>query len=319
MTTSPLMTALIVVAPVMCLIIAGVIFKRIGLMNDAFVEGGSKLVYNISLPALLFNSIYTADFSTAANPTLILTSVIGTIVFVFLAMGFAQVSIKERVDRGVVIQGSYRSNIGIVGLALSANAYPSFFATASVFMACTTLIYNLLAVLLLNFYSVKQHSIKDNLVALIKNPIILSIVLALSASYFELTLPSVAEVSLAYFAQLTLPLALLCTGASLQLFAMKSEVAPMIFANIGKCIAYPAVILSSGYFLGLDSVAMGILFLMSASPTAAASYIMAKKTNNNPVLAANIVVTTTIVAIPIMMLSLILLLQYGIIAPAETL
>ena len=296
--SSALMTALIVVAPVMCLIIAGVLFKRVGLMNDAFVEGGSKLIYNVSLPALLFNAIYTADFATAANPDLIMASVVGTLVFVIIAMG-------------------YRSNIGIVGLALSANAYPEFFATASVFMACTTLAYNLLAVILLNFYSDKHHSIKDNILALLKNPIIISIVLALLASYFHLRLPRITEVSLAYFAQLTLPLALLCTGASLQFFAMRKAIGSMIIANVGKCMLYPAVILSIGYYLQLDSVQMGIVFLMSASPTAAASYIMAKKTNSNPVLAANIVVSTTVVAIPIMMLAMVILIQYGIIAPAS--
>ena len=45
--SSALMTALLVVAPVMCLIIAGVVFKRVGLMSDEFVEGGSKLIYNV--------------------------------------------------------------------------------------------------------------------------------------------------------------------------------------------------------------------------------------------------------------------------------
>ena len=315
--SSALITALIVVSPVMCLIIAGVLFKRVGLMNDAFVEGGSKLIYNVSLPALLFNAIYTADFATAANPDLIMASVVGTLVFVIMAMGLVHFMIPERTDRGVIIQGAYRSNIGIVGLALSANAYPEFFATASVFMACTTLVYNLLAVMLLNFYSDKHHSIKDNILALLKNPIIISIVLALLASYFHLSLPRIAEVSLAYFAQLTLPLALLCTGASLQFFAMRKAVGSMIIANVGKCMLYPAVILSIGYYLELDSVQMGIVFLMSASPTAAASYIMAKKTNSNPVLAANIVVSTTVVAIPIMMLAMVILIQYGIIAPAN--
>lgn len=310
-------SALIVVAPVMCLILAGVLFKRIGLINDAFVEGGSKLIYNVSLPALLFNAIYTADFATAANPNLILASVIGTLVFVIIAMVLVHFMIPERTDRGVIIQGAYRSNIGIVGLALSANAYPEFFATASVFMACTTLVYNLLAVILLNYYSNKQHSIADNIIALLKNPIIISIVLALGASYFQLRLPSIAQVSLAYFAQLTLPLALLCTGASLQFFAMRAAIGSMIIANVGKCMAYPAVILLIGYYLQLDSVQMGIAFLMSASPTAAASYILAKKTNSNPVLAANIVVSTTVVAIPIMMLAMVILIQYGIIAPAN--
>lgn len=316
MNSPALITALLVITPVMCLIIAGVVLKRVGLMSEAFVEGGSKLIYNISLPALLFNAIYTADFATAANPNLILSSVIGTIVFVLLMVLICQFIIPERTDRGVVIQGAYRSNIGIVGLALSANAYPEFFATASVFMACTTLIYNLLAVLLLNFYSNKQHSIKDNIIALLKNPIIISIVLALTASYFSVQLPGVAQISLAYFAQLTLPLALLCTGASLKFFAMRAAIGSMIITNVAKCMLYPVAILCIGYALGLNDIEMGILFLMSASPTAAASYIMAKKTNSNPVLAANIVVSTTIVSIPIMMLSMIVLIQYGIIAPA---
>lgn len=315
--SSALMTAVLVVAPVMCLIMAGVVFKRVKLISDEFVDGGSKLIYNVSLPALLFNAIYTADFATAANTHLILASIIGTVAFVILAMLAARIMITERTDRGVVIQGAFRSNIGIVGLALSANAYPEYFATASVFMACTTLVYNLLAVLLLNFYADKQHSIIDNIIALIKNPIIISIVLALFASYFAIRLPEVVQISLAYFAQLTLPLALLCTGASLQFYAMRAAIGAMIVTNVAKCLIYPGVILSIGYFLGLDQIEMGILFLMTASPTAAASYIMAKKTNSNPVLAANIVVSTTIVAIPIMMISLILLIQYGIIAPAS--
>ncbi len=315
--SSAVMTALIVVGPVICLIMVGVCLKRIGFVSDAFVDDASKLIYNISLPALLFNSIYQADFATAANTNMILVSVLGTIALVALFVVICHFIVAQRVDRGVVVQGAYRSNIGIVGLALSANAYPSFFATASVFMACTTLIYNLLAVLLLNHYTDKNHSIKDNLVALAKNPIIGSIVIALAFSYFELNLPVVAEVSLAYFAQLTLPLALICTGASLQFYAMKCDWFALVLANVGKCLIYPAVILGVGYWIGLDPIEMGILFMMCSSPTAAASYIMAKKNNANPVLAANIVVTTTVVAIPIMMSALVLLIAIGVVAPAH--
>jgi predicted permease len=310
-------TALLVVGPVIGLILVGVCLRRIEFLSAAFVDDASKLIYNISLPALLFNSIYQADFGKAANLDMILVSVLGTIALVGLFIFICRVLVSTRTDRGVVVQGAYRSNIGIVGLALSGNAYPAFFATASVFMACTTLIYNLLAVLLLNHYTDKSHSLKDNIFALAKNPIIGSIVIALIFSYFSWTLPSVAQVSLAYFAQLTLPLALICTGASLQFYAMKCDWFALVLANIGKCIIYPGVILTIGYLIGLDGVEMGILFMMCASPTAAASYIMAKKTNSNPVLAANIVVTTTVIAIPIMMLALTALIALGVVAPAQ--
>ena len=82
--SSAVMTALIVVGPVICLIMVGVCLKRIGFVSDAFVDDASRLIYNISLPALLFNSIYQADFTTAANTNMILVSVLGTIVLVAL-------------------------------------------------------------------------------------------------------------------------------------------------------------------------------------------------------------------------------------------
>ena len=65
--------AITVIGPVLVLLIMGNVLLRAKLINDEFVATGSKLVFTVALPALLFISISQADFSKAANPVLIIT------------------------------------------------------------------------------------------------------------------------------------------------------------------------------------------------------------------------------------------------------
>ena len=43
--------------PVLILLLMGWLFFRIKWLNEGFIEAGSKLVFNVALPALLFLSI----------------------------------------------------------------------------------------------------------------------------------------------------------------------------------------------------------------------------------------------------------------------
>ena len=68
-------------------------------------------------------------------------------------------------------------------------------------------------------------------------------------------------------------------------------------ASIGRIIIAPLLAIVIGLAFGLTGVHMGVLFLMVASPTAAASYVMAKAMGGNDVLAANILAFTTVVGL----------------------
>ena len=60
-------------------------------------------------------------------------------------------------DRGVFIQACFRSNLGVVGLALCANAYgDQGLALASALMASLTVSYNILSVAILSFYAGRE-------------------------------------------------------------------------------------------------------------------------------------------------------------------
>ena len=72
-----------------------------------------------------------------------------------------------------------------------------------------------------------------------------------------------------YFARMTLPLALLCAGASIRLQEFQAS-RPLYWATSGKLLFLPLLITLGGIVIGLRGESLGVLYLMSASPTAAA-------------------------------------------------
>ena len=64
----------------------GWVFFRIRWLNEAFIESGSKLVFNVALPSLLFLSISQSNFSNAANFTLITIGISGSVLMCAVLM-----------------------------------------------------------------------------------------------------------------------------------------------------------------------------------------------------------------------------------------
>ena len=303
-----------VTGPIFVILVLGIILARMGVITEAFIEAGSKLVFNVTLPALLFITISKTNIEHIANFSLIGYALTATIAVFVLLEFVAAFLINPPQDRGVVVQGAFRSNMGIVGLAYCANAYSEVgLAAASIYLGPVTILFNILAVITLNRSLKKHRSVAGTLFDIAKNPLILGIVLALPVAWAHLQLPSILLKSGEYFAQMTLPLALLCTGASLSLKALRADSRNAIIASTGKLLLVPFVITLGGYWLGFRGMDLGILFLMTSSPTAAASYIMARAMNGNAVLAANIVALTTLGSILVASIGVALLRHQGLI------
>jgi len=287
--------AVSVTGPIFVILALGVILARSGVLTDAFIDTGSKLVFNITLPALLFITISKTHLEQIANFSLIGYGIISTIVLFVILETSVSYFIQPPEERGIVVQGMFRSNMGIVGLAYCANAYGDVgLAAASIYLGPVTILFNILAVITLNRSLNSQRSIAGTLLDIVKNPIIIAIVLALPVGWSHWQMPSILLQSGEYFAQMTLPLALLCTGASLSVKALRADARNATITSVGKLIMAPLVVTLGGYWLGFRAMDLGILFLMTASPTAASSYIMVRAMRGNAVLAANIIAVTTV-------------------------
>lgn len=289
-----------VIGPVVLLIVFGYGLYKSGLMNDDFVERASRLIFNFALPALLFTTISKSNVDVVSNADMILIGVTSTIGICAVLMLICPYLVTKRSDRGVVIQGAFRSNMGIIGLAYCANAYgDAGLALGSIYLGALTIVYNVVSVGILNFYLDSKTSFLKVLKGVLSNPIILSIVAALLVSKFNVKLPSILLNSAGYFAQLTLPLALLCTGAALRFSSFKNDAKAAALSILVKCLIYPSVIVMSAIYFNISGITLGVMYLMSIAPTAAASYVMVRKIGGNHQLAAHIIAISTILSVPV--------------------
>ncbi len=291
---SNLSEALRITSPIFLMLVLGVVFKRKNVITTAFVDSGSKLVFNLTLPAMLFLSIANVDLDFGAHASILLFAFIANTLVWLAVMLVSRFSSYPFATTSVMVQGAFRANTGIIGIALMANAYGEQGVAASAFyVAVITLLYNVLAVISLTPRG-SQKSSGTMIKTLSRNPLILSILAATLLKVLNVDLPEVLMVSGKYFADMTLPLALLCTGASLDFKQLKSTPMPTIISSVARLIIVPIFIVSAAVMMGFRDAALGLIFFMSASPTAAASYIMAKAMKADDRLAANIIALTTL-------------------------
>ena len=244
-----------------------------------------------------------SEVDYAKQMTLIIAGIVVTFILFIGAEIYAKAFVDKPADQGVFVQGIFRSNMAIIGLATVANAYgEQGLSIGAVYMGVVTILFNILAVITLSRVS---KSADDTWVSrsimivkkLFTNPLIIALVAAFA--YKALPLPPISGVIHTtgdLLAAVALPLALICAGASIDLKSMLHPSGLSMQASIGRVVIAPIIAIAVGLGFGLSGVHMGVLFLMVASPTAAASYVMAKAMGGNDILAANILAFTTVVA-----------------------
>ncbi|ARD10431.1 malate transporter [Pseudomonas savastanoi pv. retacarpa] len=286
-----------ITAPVFAMLFLGVLLKRIGAINDGFIVAASGLVFNVTMPALLFLGIIHADLRAALQPGLLIFFSVATLLSFAFAWGWAIWRCPQE-ERGVYVQGAFRGNNGVIGLALAASMYgPYGISLGAILAALVIVFYNTLSTIVLAVYSpVIKSDPWSVFKSVLANPLIISVIIASPFAYFSIGLPRWLETSGSYLAQMTLPLALICIGGTLSLASLRKSGSLAISASVMKMITLPLLCTLAAWLVGFRGAELGILFLYFASPTAAASYIMARTANGNYELAAAIIVITTLAA-----------------------
>lgn len=302
--TAAIIFAITIVLPNLFLMGLGFFMRHKGQASPAFINQASSFVFNYCLPALLFFSVVDSEVDYAKQIVLIAAGVVVTFILFIGSELYAARFIKAPADQGVFVQGVFRSNMAIIGLATVYNAYGDIgLSIGAVYMGIITILFNILAVITLSRVS---KSVDDTwqtrtimvIKKLFTNPLIIALVAAFA--YKASALPPITAVIHTtgdLLAAVALPLALICAGASIDLKSMLSPSGLSMQASIGRIVIAPLVAIAIGLAFGLSGVHMGVFFLMVASPTAAASYVMAKAMGGNDILAANILAFTTVVGL----------------------
>lgn len=304
-----------VTAPIFVMVVLGLLLKKYHVINDEFIGGASKLVFNIGLPVMLFTSTATRDFSQLVNLSHVLAMVLTVTIIFLLSSITARWHLADKQDHGVFVQGAFRGNLMIVGLAFCANAYgEEGLAIAALPVAILIVVHNLLSVYTLTrSLNSEGHSWQQTLTAFVKNPLIIGIAAGLCANLLHLRLPDLVLETSRYLGQMTLLLALLCIGGALDLTQLHRGKSAAVIAGIWKLVLSPLVLLAIALPLNIRNTELGVLFLLAACPSATAGFVLVRAMGGNGELAAKIVVLTTIASLFTVTGGLLLVKIWGLI------
>ena len=307
-----------VTVPNLLILLLGMVLRRTGLMDDSFNEKASRLVFNIALPCLLFFSVAQGHDSSGSNLPLALYGGIGTVVSYLLLELVAIKLVKDPRERGIFVQGGFRANTGIAGLAYASLAFGSEgIALGSLYLAVTVILFNVLSVITLTRSlkggQGKSIGMKPILRGIITNPLIIGLVLGLAFKHSHLPMPATIASTGDFISGMALPLAMLCAGASLDWQAMFRSSNVAAWSSASRVIFVPALMTLGAGLFGFRGAALGVIFLFSCTPTAAGSYVMTRAMGGNATLAANIIAVTTLGSFFTTALGLYLLRTLGVI------
>lgn len=294
-----------ITGPILILLLVGILLRRINFIDEHFIRVGNALVFRVTLPMLLFFGMASHTDIASLNTGHVVFGILATFAIIGCLLVIAPMVVPED-KTGVFVQGAFRGNMGIIGIALVLNAYgDSALSIAAVYVGGVTIIYNIVSVWLLG------EKGDSHIQRIASNPLILAICGGFIYSLVGLPVPRVMALSGEYLGNITLPLALLCIGGSLSWNSFKSNHKEVSIVVMLKVLLTPLVAVLVAILFGFRGVELGVLYFMFSSPTATASYVMAKQMTKHGDMAAEIVALSTVLSPFSLTLGLVVLNTWG--------
>lgn len=309
-----------IIVPIFIIVFLGAILKKINFVNEGFLSVCDKLVFKICLPCLLFQDIATTNISESLNIKLIIFCMIAVTLTAFLPCLFMPLFVRDKAKCGAFVQGNFRSNAAILGVTLAESMFgDGGVSVIAMVLPFVVVLFNVYAVIILTIFAPTDAKLSPRelvlhiVKAVLTNPLIIAIVLALLWQLVPMELPNVANRGLSYLADIAMPISLISLGASIDLSSLKGRIGLAIASSVSKTVIVPALAIGAAILLGFRSVELGVVLIVFGGPAAVSSYIMAKQMKSDHELAGQILLISTMMCIFTLFLGIFILKQTGLI------
>lgn len=283
--------------PVFAMIILGMLFKKIGIIDDVFASRMNKFVFLIPLPVLLFKDLATLDFNTIWDTKFVLFCFFITILSI-LIVTLLSFLLKNKQNQGEFIQASYRSSAALLGIALIQNVYGK--ATMAPLMIIGSVpLYNIMAVVVLSFFSPERKGLSKEvwlktIKGILTNPILIGIVVGILWSLLHLPMPTMLDKTVTSIGNVATPLGLMAMGATFNYKEALGDLKPALCASFIKLFGFCAMFLPLAIYLGFQGEQLIAILVMLGSATTVSCFVMAKSMGHTGILTSTVVMLTTI-------------------------
>lgn len=308
-----------VIAPVFFLMVLGYfLVNYTSLADGKLTKQANAIVFKIFLPCMLFYNVYQSDIGSEIHSRIRLCIWAAgglLILFVLLCLIVPRIVTQEN-QQGVVIQGIFRSNYVIFGVAVVQNMYgPKSTTTAAILSAILVPMYNFLAVVVLSIFGEKrENDWKKIILDIIKNPLIISSVLGIIFSLLGIRLPTAVDTTVQDLAKLSTPIAFMILGGDLDFSKVKGNLKTAFVVLTIKLVILPFIMIPMVVMMGYRDADLLSGVLAYQTPVAVSSYIMAQQAGADGQLAGQLVVFSSVLSIFTLFVTIFILRTMGLLA-----
>ena len=285
--------------PIFLMMVLGMLFRKLGWMDEEFAAKMNKFVFLIPLPVLLFGDLAKVDFKEVWNIKFVIFCFVVTFICITIA---ALVSCiwKDHSIQGEFIQASYRSSAAILGIAIIQNLYGNA-GMAPLMIIGSVPLYNVMAVITLSLFApgggkLDTAKLIRTLKGIATNPIILGILTGMVWSLLHLPMPTILNTAVDNLGKTATPLGLMAMGGALKFGKAFARPKPLIACSFLKLVGYEAVFLPLAVLLGFSHDMLVAIIIMLGSATTVSCYIMAKNMDYDGDFTSGVVMTTTLLS-----------------------
>ena len=302
--------------PIFLMMLLGMLFRKLGWMDEVFAAKMNKFVFLVPLPVLLFEQLATVDFSEVWDIKFILFCFVVTAISITIST-LISLLWKDQSIKGEFIQATYRSSAALLGIAFIQNIYGTV-GMAPLMIIGSVPLYNVMAVVVLSFFKPGNNSfdkalVKKTLKGIVTNPIIIGIVAGFVWSALKLPMPLILHKTVSSIGATATPMGLMSMGATFEMKKATSKMKPTLVAVFMKLIGFCAIFLPVAAMLGFRNEQLIAILVMLGSATTVSSFVMARSMGHEGTLSSGVIMMTTLLSAFTLTMWLDVLRSFGLV------
>ena len=302
--------------PIFLMMLLGMLFRKLGWMDEVFAAKMNKFVFLVPLPVLLFEQLATVDFSEVWDIKFILFCFVVTAISITIST-LISLLWKDRSIKGEFIQATYRSSAALLGIAFIQNIYGTA-GMAPLMIIGSVPLYNIMAVVVLSFFKPGNNSfdkalVKKTLKGIVTNPIIIGIMAGFVWSALKLPMPLILHKTVSSIGATATPMGLMSMGATFEMKKATSKMKPTLVAVFMKLVGFCAIFLPVAAMLGFRNEQLIAILVMLGSATTVSCFVMARNMGHEGTLSSGVIMMTTLLSAFTLTMWLDVLRSFGLV------
>jgi hypothetical protein len=287
--------------PVFIAIVLGALLRAFQWVQDDQWSTVDHLCYYVLFPAIIIKEIAGADFTGLPVGQMTAALILGVLVMSALVFSLRRpLSSLLSLDRpqfSSLFQGATRWHT-FIALAIVPSLFgPKALALAAVAAAAMTPLLNIINVAVLSLYTIgKSPPPRTILIAIAKNPFVVSCAVGIFFQAMHLSLPKVIIDVLHIVGSGALGLALLAAGAGLRFALLGTAGWAVVLATVLKLVIMPLLVYVFTELLQVSGTPQHVAIICAAVPTGSGAYVLARQMGGDAPLVAAILTLQVMVA-----------------------